>query len=677
MGPLARLLRPRSVAVIGGGAWGASVVRECRAIGFDGPVWPVHPHRGEVGGLAAVPSVADLPQAPDAAFVGVNRTAAVDVVAALAARGAGGAVCFAAGFGEAAAELPDGPALQDRLVAAAGSMPILGPNCYGFVNALDGAALWPDRHGCERVDRGVALICQSSNIAINLTMQARALPLAYVLTVGNQAQTDLATLATALLADPRVTALGLYVEGVGDLGRFQAMAAAARAQGTPIVALKSGLSGAAQAAAMSHSAALAGSAAGARALLARLGIAQVESLPALLETLKLFHVAGRLRSDRIAALSCSGGEAGLIADAAQIAGVTLPPLTDARREALRAVLGPTVALANPLDYNTRIWGDRAALGRCFAAAMAGDDLALGAVVLDVPRGRPAPDWDLVVDAVAEVRAACGRPMALISTLPETMPEPVARAAMDRGVAPLSGVPEAMAAIAAAARPVPAAPPAPLIPPGADGPARLIGEAAAKAAVAAHGLPVPRGATAANREEAARAAATLRPPLALKGMGHAHKTDAGAVALHLSGPAAVEAAAAALPPGPLLVEEMVTGGVAELLLGVVRDPAHGYLLTLGAGGTRAEVIADTAHLLLPATAEEIGAALDGLRCAALLRGWRGAPAADRAAAVAAVLALQAYVVAHAPALAEVEINPLICTPAGAVAADALIRMGDPP
>jgi acyl-CoA synthetase (NDP forming) len=215
--PLSRLLRPRSIAVIGGGTWCRSVVEGCRRIGFEGPVWPVHPTKPEVAGVPAFASVDALPEAPDAAFIGVNREASIEVLRALSAMGSGGAVCFASGFRESVSETGDGPALEAALVAAAGPMRILGPNCYGFLNFLDGAALWPDQHGATRVESGVAIVTQSSNLALNLTMQARGVPLAYVVTVGNQAQSGMPEIAEGLLEDDRVTALGLHVEGVGDL----------------------------------------------------------------------------------------------------------------------------------------------------------------------------------------------------------------------------------------------------------------------------------------------------------------------------------------------------------------------------------------------------------------------------------------------------------------------------
>ncbi|MEY3003168.1 MAG: hypothetical protein RLZZ491_344 [Pseudomonadota bacterium] len=678
MEPLSRLLRPGSIAVIGGGAWCANVIAECRKIGFSGPVWPVHPTKREIAGLRAYASIADLPAAPDASFIGVNRQASIDALRALSGRGAGGAVCFASGFRESAQETGDGAALEAALVDAAGSMRILGPNCYGFLNLLDGAVLWPDQHGALRSARGVALITQSSNIAINLTMQMRGLPLAYVVTAGNQAQTGLAEIATALLDDPRVTALGLHIEGIGDLAGFEAMARRAQAARKPIVVVKAGASDQARMAAVSHTGALAGSDAGADALFARLGIARVAALADLLETLKILHVVGPLEGPQIASMSCSGGEAGLMADLAMGVGLAYPALTPRQHQDLRAALGPKVALANPLDYHTYIWGDEAAITRTFTAMMA-PHLAMGVVVLDFPR----PDrcdgaaWDLVVNAVAATRAATGRPMAILASLPETMPEAVAADMIARGIVPLAGLREGLAAIAAAARiGAQRALAAPLALPGPEPLApRLLTEADAKALLAAHGVAVPRGVVATTPAAAADAARSLGTPVVLKALGHAHKTEIGAVALGLEHADAVATAAARMGGDQFLVEDMVTGAIAEILVGVLRDPAHGYVMTIGAGGVWAEILGDRVSVLLPATRADIDAALGRLRLAPVLRGYRGKPAADRAALVRAIEALQDCALAQAGRLVELEVNPLIVTADRAVAVDALVQLGE--
>ncbi len=682
---LSRLLRPRSIAVIGGGAWGANAVAQCRAMGFEGPVWPVHPRRESLGGLPCRPSVEALPEPPDAAFLAINRDAAVEAVAALAARGAGGAVCFASGFAEAEAELAGGRAAQERLVAAAGEMPVLGPNCYGLVNYLDGAVLWPDQHGGRRRGRGVAVVAQSSNMLINLTM-APGLPLAVAVAAGNQAQVSQAEIGAALLEDPRVTALGLHVEGVGDPRAWERLSERARALAKPVVALKIGRSAAAQAAALSHTASLAGGHAAARAFFARLGIALVESLPDLVAALALLDLHGALPGARIGVVSSSGGEASLVADMAEGRALALPPLGGATRGRLAAALGPRVALANPLDYHTYIWGDVPRMRETFAAMLAGGhDLTL--LIVDFPRADrcSGADWDCALAALAGAVAETGARAAAVATLPGGMPEDRAEAFAAAGVAPLSGIGEALAAVEAAAaigRAWARPPAAPLLlpEPVAPGAAVTLDEAAAKAALAAHGLAVPAGEVAATPAAAAAAAARLGGRLALKGLGHAHKTEAGAVRLGLApgevARAAAEMAEAGAAPGGVLVERMVEGAVAELILGVLRDPAHGLALTLGSGGVLAELVADSRTLLLPAGPEEIRAALGELRVARLLAGHRGRPAGDMAAAVAAAAALAAYAAAE-PRLLEAEVNPLIVTPGGAAAADALIRLAPGP
>jgi acyl-CoA synthetase (NDP forming) len=547
---LSRLLRPRSIAVIGGGTWCANVIGQCRKIGFPGPVWPVHPTRDTVGGLPAVPSIEELPEAPDAAFIGVNRKVTVEAVRILSERGAGGAVCFASGFRESVLETGDGDTLEAALVEAAGGMRILGPNCYGFLNLLDGAVLWPDIHGAVGVERGVALITQSSNIALNLTMQKRGLPLAYVMTVGNQAQTSMAEVAEALLDDVRVTALGLHIEGIGDVAAFEAMADRARSLGKRIVAIKAGASEQARTAALSHTGALAGSDAGARALLRRLGIARVETLTQMLETLKILHLAGPLASNRIASMSCSGGEAGLMSDTAVGRGVAFPPLVEAQHRALREALGGHIALANPLDYHTFVWGDRAAIARTFTAMMQGD-LSVGVVVADFPRADRCDGtaWDPVIEAVSDTKAATGLPMAILATLPETMPEDVAETLTARGIVPLCGVDDGLRAIEAAAwlGQVPA-PSFPVLPAaGAPAAPRLLPEAEAKACLSRFGVDVPRGETVAGPEAAADAAERIGFPVVLKTSGLAHKTEAGGVALNLSDVDDVLRAARSMPP----------------------------------------------------------------------------------------------------------------------------------
>lgn len=665
--PLDRLFRPRSIAVVGGGAWCSEVVRQLDRMEFDGKVWPVHPTAQTVAGKNTFPSVQALPAAPDAAFVGVNRHATIDIVTALSAADAGGAVCFASGFSEAAAEDASGNSLQSDLVNAAGNMPILGPNCYGFINALDGSLLWPDQHGCARVDRGVAILTQSSNIAINLTMQQRALPIAYTVTCGNMAQVSQAEIAAALLDDPRVTAVGLHIEGFGDLRVWESLGQKAWDKGVPLVALKAGASEQAQTAALSHTASLAGSDAGAQAVLDRLGIPRVGALPEFLETLKLLHCRGRLTGTRIASISCSGGEASLMADLAEETSLTFPDLSNAQHTALRDALGPMVALSNPLDYHTYIWRDATAMAKAWSA-MTGDGIDLTFSIVDYPTTDPA-DWTCATQAALDVHRQTKAPFAVVASLPELMPLPIADELMQGGVIPFFGLREALVATQAAAQVCPPNP-QPIAQPGDHEAGVTLSEAAAKVALAKHGLVIPRNITTTAKDVAVDAA-KMPGPFAVKGTGLAHKTGNGAVRLGISKQDLAQTAHD-IGTDSVLIEEMIEGGVAELLIGVVRDPAHGFVLTLGAGGVLTELLNDTCSLLLPVQPADVKEALGKLRCSPVLHGYRGQPAAKKSSIVDAVMAVQSYVLAHTDTVSEVEVNPLICTPDRAVAVDALIR-----
>ncbi|WP_255413784.1 acetate--CoA ligase family protein [Pseudorhodobacter sp. MZDSW-24AT] len=659
---LSRLLRPRSIAVLGS-VWAENVIAQCHKMEFAGEVWPVHPTRARVAGVPAYRALSDLPGVPDATFIGVNRHATLEVVRALADMRAGGAICFASGWEEAGEA-----GLQAELVAAAGEMPVLGPNCYGLINYLDGALLWPDQHGGQRVQRGVALVSQSSNIVINLTMQARALPVAYVACLGNAAQVGLAELAGALLGDDRVTALGMYVEGIDDAPALAQLATAAAAAGKGIVCLKSGKTALSRAAAASHTASLAGDAAVSSAFFRKAGIAEVATLPELLETLKIFHAHGRGLGPRLCSLSCSGGEAGLVADLGAAAGLAFAPPAPQTRARLGEILGPLVTIANPLDYHTFIWGDGPRTTDVFATMLAGYDA--GVFLIDPPRpDRCDPaSFQPALDAIGAAARITGKPAFAVSSLPENFDEALAARMLADGVVPLMGLETALGAIRAAqdvAATVPALP----LPARAARGAALLDEAAAKEVLRAAGLPVPRGVVAADLAALAPAGAGVPAPWVLKGLGFAHKTEAGAVRLGLT---SLEGQAAMPGATGYLLEEMAEGAVAEVLVGLRRDPVYGIALTLGMGGVTAELLADTVTLVLPVSGAEVQAALRRLRLFPLLDGYRGRPRGDLAALEAMVLRLCDLMLADD--YEEIELNPVLVFERGVMAVDAVMWKG---
>ncbi|MER9740376.1 MULTISPECIES: acetate--CoA ligase family protein [unclassified Mesorhizobium] len=688
MHKLERLLRPKSIAVFGG-AQAAAVVAQSIKMGFVGEIWPVHPNKDEVAGRKAYRSVAELPGAPDAAFVGVNRHLTIEVIKALAKRGAGGAVCFAAGFLETEAYDDDGERLQAELVAAAGQMPIIGPNCYGLINYADGALLWPDQHGGIRLPegaKGVAIITQSSNIAINMTMQKRGLPIAFLMTAGNQAQTGLSEMALGLIEDERVTSLGLHIEAFDSVAGFEKLAARARELKKPIIAMKVGRSEQARQATVSHTASLAGSDAASGAFLRRLGIARVDSIPAFIEALKLLHVTGPLPGYRLSSMSCSGGEASVMADSAEGRWVNFPELTSKHRAHVKSTLGPLVAVANPLDYHTFIWNNEPAMTATFTAMVSGG-FDLNMLVLDFPR----PDRCSVTDWWATLRAfesalktnkAHG---AIVSSLPENLPEEYTAELMARGMVPLFGISEAMDAAGAAAFigwawAEPQAQPIDTTAAGAAGGDHVTpDEAEAKARLIEAGLPVPKAERAANAVEAVISSMALGFPVALKALGVTHKSEVGAVRLNLKDAESVSTAAHDLLPlgTGLYVERMVRDGVAELIVGFTRDPMFGAVMTLGTGGLLVELLRDSVTLMLPATRDDIEAALRGLKLFPLLEGYRGRPKADVAAAIDAIAGIAGFVQKNAGEIEELDINPLIvCAEGkGAWIADALLVLGE--
>jgi acyl-CoA synthetase (NDP forming) len=451
---LERLLRPKSICVVGGGGFGTNVVKQTLKMQFPGDVWVVHPTKDNVEGVRAYRTIADLPGAPDAVFIGVNRNLTIDVIRHLRAKGAGGAVCFAAGFRETGDYDTDGERLQGELIEAAGDMPVIGPNCYGLINYADGALLWPDQHGGRRLlpgEKGAAIITQSSNIACNLTMQTRGLPVTYLMTAGNQAQTGLSEMALGLIEDERVSSLGLHIEGFDSAAGFERLAARARELRKPIVAMKVGRSEQARAATVSHTASLAGSDAASDAFLKRLGIPRVDTIPSFLETLKFFHAIGPLGGGKLSSMSCSGGEASVMADSAEGRTVFFPKVTSEHRERVSAALGPLVAVANPLDYNTYIWNNEPAMTAAFGAMVSGG-YDLNILVLDFPRTDRCSDadWWPTVNAFEAALKANGAKGAIVTSMGENIPQAHAEELLRRGIVPILGIAEAMDAAEAAA-----------------------------------------------------------------------------------------------------------------------------------------------------------------------------------------------------------------------------------
>jgi acetyl-CoA synthetase len=678
MKDISRLLNPRSIAFIGGNEC-AIAIRRTKELGFEGKIHAVHPKREDLSGVATLRTPQEIPESVDAAFIAVKNEPTIEVVRILSEKGCGGAVIYAAGFAETG-----NAELQRKLLAAAKGMPLMGPNCYGFVNTLSRAALWPDETGLVPVPRGVALITQSGNIACNFTMMMRGLPVAAVFSIGNQVDVGMHDMVEALSADPRISAIGLHVEGLPDVQAFARAAALARQRKVPIVVLKTGRSEQGAKVAMSHTSSLAGADTLYDALFERYGIARMKSVSAFAETLKFLHNGGPIADSRLVSLSCSGGEAALVADMALEKRVSFPPFNAETRPRVAATLNEYVAIDNPLDYHTFIWGQPEKLTATFTAVLKGG-FDVGMLILDTPtHPRMKPDsWAITARAMAAASQATGARAAVVATLSEGMPLWLATELSESGTAPMMGLDDALTAFEAAAFigrnwARTEEPPEMLAPLTRGSEAHVFSEFAAKALLKQHGLSVPEGIVCAA-EDAVAAAERLGYPVTLKvsSAAIAHKTEAGGVALNLRTAAEVDEAARRmreLAPD-VLVERMVTGAVAELIIGLTSDPQFGTALVVGAGGILTELLKDTVTLILPTTRDEIERALRTLKVWTLVEGFRGKPG-DQEAVIRAIEAVVRFADAKRGLVEELDVNPLLVLKHGAVAVDALIKMRTP-
>jgi len=684
-----RLIAPRSIALIGAGAWTDAVAAGNVAIGYSGTVWRVHPSRASTASATYYRSVAELPGVPDATFVAVPNHEAPNVAGALAARGAGGFVCFTAGFSESGTE--SGHRLTHELSRNAGELPFFGPNCYGFVNFFDRVAMMPDQIVGAPVERGVALICQSGTIALTLMFNDRSLPIGYLFTVGNQTRLAVEDIIEILCDDTRVTAFGLYLEGIKDPERFARAAACARAAAKPIAVIKSGRTAAAARTAHSHTGALAGADQVFEAFCRQAGIARCDTLGTLCETLKLFHSGGPLTGRKVLVMGASGGDMAMTADVSRALDLDFAPIPEAHAARLCELLTDRVTVANPFDIHTYLWFDPPALKRVFSEVLRAGYDAVG-FMLDCPPLHEADtaSFDAVIDVFIEVARDAPTRAALIASLPETMNAGVRQRCLDGGVIPLQGQREAMEALALAGGVGEAwrntAGVRLQLP--ATGRSRLaestprdiqaLGEHAGKTALAEFGVRVPRGQVVPARAAAETAAALGFPVVIKAAAAHLeHKTEVGGVVLNIRTEAEARRAAeqlAKLSP-TLLVEEMLVDGVVEILIGVIVDPQFGQVLVLGAGGVFTEVMSDSVSLLPPWTHESVAAGLARLTVSKLFSGYRGKPAADMPALIDTILGVARYASANLARVVEIDVNPVIVRPLskGAVAVDTLIRL----
>ena len=683
------MLEPRSVAVVGASARPGSFGERLATEVLRSPAAPrvhlVHPSHTEVLGRPCLPSLAAVPEPVDLVLLGVGDRAVTVQVALAAKRGDGGAVVFGSASGLD----------TDIATAAAESgMPLCGPGCMGFVNPARAIRAIGYLERDALVPGPVALVTHSGSVFSALLRTHRRLEYSMAVSSGREVVTTAADYLGYALDLPETRVVGLFLEAMRDVPLLRSGLARAAAADVPVVALTVGSSPVGRAMVGAHSGALAGEAGAWEALFAEYGVHAVRDLDELADTLELFAVGRRLRprpetgrQRGIATLHDSGGERALTADLAHGLGVPFAELGPATHAGLAAVLDEGMVPANPLD----VWGagaDTEDLVTACLTALDADD-AVDVTALSVDLVEEYDGDESYPRAVLRVHERTDKPVVVLSALAASVDQAWARRLRAAGLPVLEGLPSGLRALghlrAAAQRPLPAATVAVDTVRRARWRARLVagplGPAEVFALLAEYGLDVAMPAPAGSAAEACAEARRIGYPVVLKTAadGVQHKADVGGVVVGLADAEALATAYAELADrlGPsVLVQPMAAPGV-ELALGVVRDAALGPLVVVAAGGTLVELVGRRAVALPPLDRVRAERVLDRVPLlATLLAGARGQPPAQRSAVVDAVIGVGQLAHELGDRLDALDVNPLVCTPDGAVAVDALLLRRSP-
>jgi acyl-CoA synthetase (NDP forming) len=692
-----RLLRPRSIALIGAsatrGSLGECVLDNLEKSGYTGELYLVNPKRPVIRGRASFGSVEELPQGIDCAVLAIPGGAVLASALACGQKSMGSLIVFSAGFAEGGEE---GREAQRELarIAEEHGMLLEGPNCLGMVNYVDRIPLTfvvtPPQPGTYA--SGAAIVSQSGALAavIAVNMRHHRVPLTYSVSTGNEAASGVEDFLEHLIGDETTRVFALVVEQLRQPKRFLELARRVRAAGKFIVLLHPGRSKAAQESAATHTGALAGDYEVMHTLVTRAGVIHVASMEELVDVSQILVRCPELPRGGPAIFTESGAFKALALDLCERVSLKLPALSPAAEHALRQALPAFIPPSNPLDLTAQGLVDPGLYRRTLPAVLEED--GFGSVLLAIILTDPATTAIKLPPILDAIRALRPRKPIIFAALDEGAPFGFAELDYLRelGVACFPSSERAIRALAHVTR---------LHSPDGverepaeenervfDLPSGVLPEYKSKRLLADYGIAIPQGRLARSSGEAVSFARELGFPVVLKAQAAAlpHKSDVGGVLLGLQSEAAVAEAWSALQsniqrlrPGlqldGVLVERMGVKGL-ELIVGARDDKDWGPVLLVGFGGVLAEAIDDVRILAPDLRPREIQEALHGLRCGALLRGFRGAPELD-VAAVAAVLSRLAQLVRGHAEIAEVEINPLVVYPKGqgTLALDALISV----
>jgi len=688
---LARMIRPRSVAVVGASAQFAKVngrpLKHLLEKGYQGEIYPVNPKYKEIGGRTCYPDAASLPEAPDLAVVAVPAQDVAASLEALGRRGTRAAVVFSSGFGETGAA---GQAEEDHLreIARRYGMVLCGPNCLGFVNAFEHVYATFSQYADGPVNDGpIGFVTQSGafGTAIAALVRQRGLGLGYFINTGNEADATFSELMSVVVEDPRVRVAAGYLEGIRDGQALVDLARKCHELGKPLVLAKVGRTASGARAAASHTGSLAVEDALFDAVTRQYGVLRARNEEQMLDMLEALAGCGLPEGNGLGIATQSGGAGVMMADRAEEVGLAVPRLGEATQQALAKVMPAFGASGNPVDVTGQFVAEPGLLRESVLALLEDPDIHIGIVWLQLMTAYA----DTLVELFAELKAKARKPFLVCWV---AAPEGVAARLREHGIVMYGAGERAVEAAAALARyaamrrahqarralPVPSGRDAALGV--ADG---LVPTVEAVRRLAEAGVPMAPVALATTADEAVAAWRRLDRPVVLKieSPDIAHKTDVGGVILNLGDEAAVRAAFDTLisrcranrPEARLLgaiVQPMARGDI-ELVIGVKRDPVFGMMVMVGCGGIFLEILKDVAFRQAPFDPAEARAMLDELRMRPLLDGARGRAPVDIDRLCRLLADLSRWAAGVSGELAELDLNPLLIGPDGPVGVDCVM------
>ncbi len=707
---LAPLMKPASIAVVGASqrmTRATRVVANLQRFGYSGRIFPVNPRHSDVLGLPCYPDLASTPERADTVVVAIPAEHVPGVLSAAVAAGVRGAVVLSSGFAEAGPEGQRRQAELERLATDHGLL-ICGPNCYGVFNIRLGAATFSADMAEPLRPGAVGLVSQSggfSHAIAEYLMQQRCVGLSYIVSCGNQAGLTVEDYLAYLVEDDDTAVVGAFVEGFKKPETFRQAATRARTLRKPIVVLKVGHSENARQAMLAHTGSLAGTPEIIEAMLRQSGVVHVSSLNEMIDTLTLLSAARHHapRAWRVGVLSGLGGECGRAADAADHAGVELPPLSAASVQITKGFMPDFANPRNPLDGTGAMYEDARLFPQLFDVMLREEAVDVVAVNLrvNVPRpGGGAPSRQFSRAMIEAMTKSPGRLVVAFSSFAGgDLDQEVVRPLADAGVPFLESTETAMLALRHArdhrrfldrtdlADASPAVHPGPAAPRANARFSGTLGNAEAMQLLSDFGIPLAETVAAKDAEAAVAAADRLGYPVVLKidSPQIAHKTDVGGIRVGCADPAAVRAAfgemlaevrrrAPAARLDGALVQRMIAGG-REMILGVKTDPLFGPAIVCGFGGIFVEQLRDVSLRVPPIGPPDAAAMIADLRGAAILAGARGRAPADTDALADAIVRLAALAEAYRHSLRALDINPLLVLDAGygVVAVDWLIEL----